>query len=325
MELRPQKGNTLPLLTCTYGDVPGFESDSAGTRLLQPGDVFLFLKVGLEETLFRYSKLLLCSWSPYFVAVTQNRWEGLSEDDPIYLPDVDTATFSILTHWLAKRVKIGQLKRDFEWEELARLFVIADRFDITQLRNEIIDEWVWKAGHQKFISKAALDHIVENTLERSNFRRLVVDMYVWTFGSKPTGRDILEYSENFDVPPAILKAIEAANCKRVDLDKEDARPPWEINTCYHYHDHNVQSPPLDSCVPKRTNVWRYPKKAKKRKVVAQEEAAVPAPPAVAQSARGVILAIPGLNLVTRTGPTLTILQRQALHSPRSAAILRDSD
>jgi hypothetical protein len=214
-----------------------------------PAKTVLRITVGPSSRIFEVDRGLLCKRSLFFEAALAERWQSSKSMDAFDLPDQDESPFEDFTDWMRTRRLPAANTHTKEplWKELAQLYVLGDMLCITSLRNQIINDFVDKcAVKQKYIPAEVLDYIALNTTKDSSLRRLVADLYAWVFGTRTSTTLQQEYSQNWYYPKPILSELHQSLCLRAGGDVF-ARPPFEVDLCANYHEHDHLSPRLKSC------------------------------------------------------------------------------
>ncbi|KAK5724474.1 hypothetical protein LTR15_004519 [Elasticomyces elasticus] len=112
--------------------------------------------VGPERETFVVHKNLICQSSAFFIAATSLEWH--KDKRSIDLPDDDP---NIL------------------WDELAILYVLADKLRDLKTANLILDQIMTISDqHKRIAGKKTITNVYANTTEASPLRRLVVDYHL---------------------------------------------------------------------------------------------------------------------------------------------------
>ena len=101
------------------------------------------LVVGDDKTCFTVHRDLLCEASSFFKAAFMGAGEFKeTSEQSMSLPEDNADTFELLVKWLYRK-SLSDPDRKLGWETeyfyLARLDILADKYDITGMRNDIID------------------------------------------------------------------------------------------------------------------------------------------------------------------------------------------
>ena len=104
------------------------------------------------------------------------------------LPEDNADTFEILIKWLySKRLGDPATKRSWEmnYVYLARLDVLADKYDITGIRNEIIDAFFeCQAKKVSPLSWETVALVYDNSTSSSMLRKLLAGLFAWHIDMK---------------------------------------------------------------------------------------------------------------------------------------------
>ena len=140
--------------------------------------------VGEGKTYFQVHRDLLCEASSFFNAafVGPAEFKETSEQS-ISLPEDDADTFEVLVKWLyGKRLSDPEPRRSWEvnYHYLARLDVLADKYDIAGIRNEIIDA-VFECEAKKTdpFSEETVAFVYANSTSSSSLRKLSAGAFAW--------------------------------------------------------------------------------------------------------------------------------------------------
>ncbi|KAL8994561.1 MAG: hypothetical protein Q9169_005503 [Polycauliona sp. 2 TL-2023] len=148
------------------------------------------LKVGAEETLFHVHQGLICGASPFFNAAFTG---GFKENSgSMLLPEAFPATFGHIVQWLYRRKleTLSETKADTgheHWDRLFRLYLLADKYCITQLKNHVMD-LLFKAYTKRTTAKSRSKRygppsfdlvalVYENSIQGSQLRRFITTYY----------------------------------------------------------------------------------------------------------------------------------------------------
>lgn len=209
---------------------------SAYTHLIRlRGVAIVSLHVGKEKPPFQVHKSILSDASPFFDAAFNGSFSE-SVTHSMDLPDEDPEAFEALLQWIYFRTyeipPFDSARRDARasYMKLARLYVSADKFQMTALKNEVIDRW-YGISHEAWLAdKEAVDYVYENTSATSTLRRLVVADYVWRrranwYGSEKAD---LQFRERSDLATDVLIAM-------VQKNEEEEENPFTLGSA-HFHD-----------------------------------------------------------------------------------------
>jgi hypothetical protein len=96
------------------------------------------------------------------------------------LEDTTEKVFNLLVQWFYTQKLDGDLSGAFDsGDNLARLWVLAERFLIPRLQNLAIDRLEEKRTEYKCVGLSALQHVWDNTTHGSPLRRLFIHQCVW--------------------------------------------------------------------------------------------------------------------------------------------------
>ena len=153
------------------------------------------------------------------------------------LPDDDVGAFERMTRWLyTQKLELSdpitaEASSECYWQ-LAKLNTLADKYDITTLKNLIVDKLFELYVPPKNVKPPQMDvitYVYNNTTEKSSFRKLIVAWYAWNIDFKwykdDNTRDIILKLPEFTADLAIALALRAGY---------DASNPLEdISSNYH--------------------------------------------------------------------------------------------
>jgi hypothetical protein len=143
--------------------------------------------VGPEKECFRLYRPLIVSSSDYFKKALKHDFREC-ETHRFDLTEDDADSFAIYAHWLIWKklaVKLGKSSKNdrTEYQQLAYAYVLGDKLQDTQFRNDIINAFVAKRENEKLLpGSTTIDYIYTNTLESSKLRKFLVDVW-FRFGS----------------------------------------------------------------------------------------------------------------------------------------------
>ncbi len=147
------------------------------------------LYVGDEEAVFNVHIDLLCGISTFFKAAFSSEFLEAAERS-MSLEDDDVATFERFVSWLyTRRYELSAIGKDERYMELAKLYVLADKYNVSRLKKEIIDQLF--EIHEASDCPPSLDvvtYVYENYTANSSFRKLLVRWAVWHIGSSWFGK-----------------------------------------------------------------------------------------------------------------------------------------
>lgn len=132
--------------------------------------------VGHSEDDYTVHKDLICAQSPFFRAACNGNFVEAAEGT-VRLPDDEPETFELLLQWLYMgRVGDPKATKPLSWHESAYLYVIAEKLQISELKNAVVDSWITKSAETCEIPIGVVAYVYCNTPDSSHLRRLLVDM-----------------------------------------------------------------------------------------------------------------------------------------------------
>jgi hypothetical protein len=160
------------------------------------------LNVGTSETPFDVHLELLCDSSPYFNSLFNDRFARFPPAT-VRLPDDDPDTFTEFLNWVY-RGTIFQNQLHPPLIELFRLWVLADKFEVSELQNLVVTRCKKKLDYG-VLATNTINYVYKNTVPGSPLRQMAVD----TFVQRVTKAKFSRHRE--EVPRAFLK-ISASSC-----------------------------------------------------------------------------------------------------------------
>ena len=149
------------------------------------GSPIVTLVVGEAAILFNVHRDLLCNASPFFRSafVGVGSFKETSEQS-MTLADDDVDAFERLVHWIyVRKYPLSDVKTSggcqMGYMQLAMLYVIAEKYGVTELKNDIIDkvfEIRLKANPPPY--KPVIKYLYSNTTAGLAFRALLAAWYV---------------------------------------------------------------------------------------------------------------------------------------------------
>ncbi|CAD0056030.1 unnamed protein product [Aureobasidium pullulans] len=140
--------------------------------------------VGPEEREFLIHKGLLCHYSEYFRGALSGSFkEGLEGAVP--MPQEDPYLFEIVVSWCYTRKLQDMADKagsEMDYLDLINLWIFGDKHIIPALQNAVMDAFMQKNAAVKHIPSCYILHIYENTMPRSQMRRVVIDLVAYTGG-----------------------------------------------------------------------------------------------------------------------------------------------
>ncbi|KAI4274166.1 MAG: hypothetical protein LQ337_004131 [Flavoplaca oasis] len=166
-----------PLLKYVIPNIPHFPRRLRLCRQLVHG--LVTIKLEPCNSTFYIHKGLLCHHSPVFKAMLEHDWKE-KQEGVATLKDEDHGVFQRFVLWLYYG---GVLDKDETVESipiqtLVDCYLLADRRDVPEMRNQVIDTIFCKAKAANTVFSGFQRYIWKNTPESSPLRRLLVDMMV---------------------------------------------------------------------------------------------------------------------------------------------------
>lgn len=185
------------------------------------------IQVGAGKTSYQVHKNLLFGVSPFFRAGFSGGFKEALEK-AMQLPEDDVYTFQRFVSWLYTK-KYGlsgygsALETNKRYLQLARLYVMSDKFGTNSLKNEIIDHLfsTKKIAGLYPPSQATISFMYANSATGSAFRKLLVDWHVWHIDedwfSQPRTVDVYASVPEFAAELAVALGQRIANPKLQSL------------------------------------------------------------------------------------------------------------
>lgn len=145
----------------------------------------MVLYVGTPAVAFHVEMDVLCDVSPVLKAAFTGGFKE-SQDKTMKLPEEDMIGFDRFLRWVyLGRYPLTNIEADGTAEvrimELARLYVLADRFDVVPLKHHVIDE-MYEIGRISSDQTGPPHHVIryvyKNSTRLSLFRKLLVAWYL---------------------------------------------------------------------------------------------------------------------------------------------------
>lgn len=132
--------------------------------------------VGPGQESYTVHKDLICAKSPVFEAACNGNFiEGIQ--GIVRLPEDKPETFVLLLEWLyTERVAESDNAKVVDWHGIASLYVLAEKLQIHEIKNSVVDTWIRKAEDTKEIPLHEVPYVYYNTPEGAPLRQLLVDM-----------------------------------------------------------------------------------------------------------------------------------------------------
>ena len=183
----------------------------------------VLLVVGGEKTEISVHENVLFEASPVFKTAFTSKFKEGSERS-IYLPDDDADLMDALIQNLyAPESGFRQIDSRME---LLRLYVLADKYDIVQVKNRLCYRLVYIIQRQP-PSESEVEFVYENTTSKKKpMRRLITDWFIWaiesTWFNKEENRSWLMSVPEFAVDVCAVQAnIFATRSKPHPRDNND--------------------------------------------------------------------------------------------------------
>ena len=152
------------------------------------GEPVVTLYVGNDREVFCIHRNLLCNASPVFKAAFTGKFRE-SSDFSMDLPEEDVDSLNRLLQWLYTKcyeIDDCDLKEHLQarhWQ-LARLYALADKYDIVTLRNDIVDKFFAmlsapEAGYSQYPSPHLVEYVYTNSSKRCALRDLLAAVFCW--------------------------------------------------------------------------------------------------------------------------------------------------
>ncbi|MCJ1388209.1 hypothetical protein MMC18_001054 [Xylographa bjoerkii] len=187
--------------------------------------------VGASKFHFHVHKDLLMQESPYFRGALNGAFIEATTG-VVELEDADAELFTVFIAWLYSRKLVTYLEETgCSNEKLANLYLFADRFNVPNLRNALIDEYTRRQAKGELISVNCFRIIHEGTAANDPMRCLLVDFLAW---DKAWGRTVVAENPTM-MPMQILAEVMAVMWKIPSEDTEWA--PFRVTRCLSYHKH----------------------------------------------------------------------------------------
>ena len=133
--------------------------------------------IGPQKNLFKLHKELLCNASTYFAAALKGNFREATTQT-VEMPEADPELFRHFQHWLYSKTLLMSSKseNDIPWPVLINLFIFGEAHGIPDLQNASIDGIINKQATGRLTPLEQINHVYDNTGERSPLRRLFVDL-----------------------------------------------------------------------------------------------------------------------------------------------------
>ncbi|KAE9376530.1 hypothetical protein N431DRAFT_462359 [Stipitochalara longipes BDJ] len=163
-------------------------SERKAPSLRRPQSVVTII-IGAEELseTFMVHKELICHYSSFFSAAFNSNFTEAATKT-MTLSDIDVNDFGLLVHWFyTQQLDLDPKDRDANVLPLAKLWVLAERFLITKLQNNIMDklrvlvEFAEKQNLKEFL------HYAYISKGKSPLKRLAADRMAWCTTAQALG------------------------------------------------------------------------------------------------------------------------------------------
>ncbi len=191
------------------------------------------LYVGQEKAAFQVHMNLLCTISTFFKAAFSSEFSEAAERS-MHLEEDDVNIFERFVAWLyTKRYDLSCMGKDQRYMELAKLYVLADKYDVSRLKNGIIDQlFELHEASCRPPSHHVVTYVYNNSTMKSSFRKLLVGWAAWHI-------DFGWFSKE-STPECLLEVPEYAADLAIALGKRLHRPalqsPFTKGRSFYYED-----------------------------------------------------------------------------------------
>ncbi len=179
---------------------------------------------------FIVHKAPLCFYSRFFEAACNGRWTE-AENGHVNLPNDSPAVFEVLVQWLYTQRIAAAIYHNHETTMvmLVRLYVLADKLGILELKNMSIDAFV-EDGETRYVlpKEPIIQEVWKTTMPGSPLRQVCVDL--WSWDSAPCNFDFQEAAGDLG---DFLYRVAKILATRVSLAPAEA--PFRTNMCQ-YHE-----------------------------------------------------------------------------------------
>ena len=142
----------------------------------------------IGENKMAVHKRLICNLSGYFAKLFRERTdsESLSLNVEAFSSDLRCETLTMFVHWIYFNKFFDETEDESSptCGELIDLYILADKWDMTILKNVVIDETIalfddndWVRGDE--FPSGLLRKLYQHTSPGDQFRELWVDLYLW--------------------------------------------------------------------------------------------------------------------------------------------------
>ncbi len=225
----------------------------------------VIVEVGPEQQAFIVHKDFLCNVSPFFAAALQGHFKE-AEEDKVRLPVEDPKVFEYFLQWLYTKdlsheeldlspylytsnlshKELNKSTGRSQWENmppgrsqweipsfpdvfpLLRLYSIASVFQVTDLRDAIVDQLMFICKRTKYIPGPAQVQFVYEEIPQSNMlRQVILDACLFSRCSDVLGKDS-QYPDEF------MRDL----CFHLKARLEGCSAPWATDAWCNYHEHS---------------------------------------------------------------------------------------
>lgn len=197
------------------------------------------LLVGDQRVVRVAPKSMLCEKSKFFAAALDGRWAE-AETREFTIIDHELGTVDACLEWMyTGTIDYGSLTWfEIRWElsfHLTKLYVFADAFDITVLRDLVLDGYLYLMTDHDWLPYALqTSFIFHNTVQGCKLQQFIIDW--WTYeGTSGLWRITAAY-DIAELANALIKRL--LNLRPVGT--AQGFPPYMLERCY-YHEHNNES------------------------------------------------------------------------------------
>lgn len=181
---------------------------------------------------------LICNESSVFKAAFSGEFKEASNQS-IGLEDHDVEAVERMVQWLYSRQyelvewssEDGKSTASTRYWQLAKLNTLADKYNIIELSNDIIDQ-LYILHSKKFGPQLDIaTYVYDNTTENSAFRKLIIAWYAWEIDMKWYQNDSVRKSL-LEIPQMAVDIAIAFGIKASDPAKKS---PFKYDKSKYYH------------------------------------------------------------------------------------------
>ena len=191
--------------------------------------------MGEADQKFLFHRDMLSDMAPFFKAALESGFKE-AEEALITMPEDTTSTIELFRLWAYGGI-ILDTNEDIEavpWDHLIRLYIFADRYDLPDLQNAVMDAINTKVNDTSIIPTGYLHLIYDNTNTSSPLRRWIIDLSAQR-GTVDTWFEPENSEDDLDkYPPLFMKNL-AAEMYRLKEDKVRDHDWDELGCTFHVH------------------------------------------------------------------------------------------